>query len=180
MVRTADTFPRTAAAGVDVSAKVSLSFKGGDKMRRVLRQMNTGLNTAKGVSVGFLASERYPSTHGIRGTPRSPVLVAQNAFWQEFGNKYVPERPFFRTMIADKSPQWGESMAYLAKAHNYDARKILSNMGLGIQAQLRGSIREWSDPPNAHRTIDIKGFNNPLIDEGIMLRSVSYEVTTRL
>lgn len=149
-------------------------------MKRTLRRMNTGLNTAKGVSVGFLADARYPSTHGIRGTPRSPISVAQNALWQNFGTKRIPPRPFFTDMIENNSPRWGESMAYLARVHNYDAKKVLTNMGLGIKAQLVRSIVEWSDPPNAESTVAIKGFNKPLIDEGIMQNSVDFEVTTRL
>lgn len=170
----------TTAAGADVGAKVSLDFKGGDKMQRTLKRMQTGLGTAKGVSVGFLSDKVYPSTHGIRGTPRSPVNVAQVAFWQQFGTKRTPARPFFTTMIEEKSPGWGDSLAYLAKAHNYDGKKMMTNMGIGIQSQLVASIREWSDPPNAQATVDIKGFNNPLVDEGIMMNSVEYEVTNKL
>lgn len=171
-------FPAT-VAGAEVS-RVSLSFKGGDNMRRILRRMETGLGTAKGVTVGFLADKTYPSTHGIRGTPRASNKVAQVAFWNEFGTKRAPARPFFRSMIEENSPRWGESIAYLAKAHNYNARAIFTNMGLGIQAQLVRSIVEWSDPPNAATTVAIKGFNKPLIDEGIMQNSVDFEVTNRL
>lgn len=175
-----DTVAGTAAAGADMAAKVSLDFKGGEKLQRILKKMQTGLGTAKGVSVGFLSDKRYPSTHGVRGTARSPVSVAQNAFWEQFGTKNIPARPYFTTMIEEKSPGWGDSLAYLAKATNYDGKKMMTNMGIGIQAQLVASIREWSDPPNAQSTVDIKGFNNPLIDEGIMMNSVEYEVTNKL
>ena len=170
----------TGAAGAEVGEKVTLEFKGGDKLKRTLKRMNTGLGTAKGVSVGFLADKTYPATHGIRGTPRAPLKVAQVAFWNQWGTKRAPARPFFTTMIEECSPRWGESLAYLAKAHNYDAKKMMTNMGIGIQAQLVSSIVNWSDPPNAQRTVDIKGFNNPLIDEGIMQNSVEYEVTNKL
>lgn len=145
--------------------------------------MGTGLGTAKGVSIGFMADKVYPSTHGIRGTPRAAIPVAQAAFWDEFGTngKYPsPPRPFFRTMIEEKSPDWGDSVAYLCKAHNYDARKVLTNMGIGIQGQLVTSIRTWTDPPNAPATVAIKGFNNPLVDEGIMQNSVEYKVSNEL
>lgn len=170
----------TVAAGAEVGEKVTLDFKGGDKLKRTLKRMQTGLGTAKGVSVGFLSDKRYPSTHGIRGTPRAPVHVAQVAFWNQFGTKRSPARPFFTDMIEKCSPRWGESLAYLAKAHNYDGKKMMTNMGIGIQSQLVGSIRDWSDPPNAASTERIKGFNNPLIDEGIMQNSVEYEVTNKL
>lgn len=175
----------TAVAGVDVATKVSLDFKGGDKLARTLKKMNTGLNTAKGVTVGFLSDKRYPTSYSTRvdhriSPNRQPLPVAQVAFWQQFGNKRIPARPYFTTMIEENSPRWGDSLAYLAKVHNYDGKKMMTNMGIGIQAQLVRSIREWSTPPNAQLTVDIKGFNNPLIDEGIMMNSVDYEVTNKL
>lgn len=160
--------------------KVTLGFKGGEKLTRTLKRMQTGLGTAKGVSVGFLSDKTYPSTHGIRGTPRAALKVAQVAFWDQWGTKRSPARPFFTDMIEKCSPSWGDSLAYLAKAHHYDGKKMMTNMGIGIQSQLVSSIRDWSDPPNAQRTVDIKGFNNPLIDEGIMQNSVEYEVTNKL
>lgn len=161
-------------------AAVSLAFKGGERMKRILKRMDTGLGTAKGVSVGFLASATYPATHGIRGTKRAPIKVAQAAFWAQYGTKFAPARPFFTSMIEENSGRWGESMAHLARVHNYNAKLVLTNMGIGIQAQLVRSIVEWSEPPNAASTVAIKGFNKPLIDEGIMQNSVAYEVTTRL
>lgn len=163
-------------------------------MARILRRMNSNLANARAVSVGFLADARYPSHYKQRvehriSPKRSTTSVAQVAFWNEYGTHkrittpdgqrviHSPPRPFFRTMITEKSPTWGDSMAYLAKAHNYNAERILTNMGEGIKAQLQASIREWTDPPNAEFTVKVKGFNNPLTDEGIMQREVNYKVT---
>lgn len=165
--------------------RVSLTFKGGAKMDRVLKKMEKGLNGAQGVTVGFLADKQYPKAYGTRVehriTPeRTTTSVAQVAFWDEFGNKRIPARPYFRTMIEEKSPSWGDSMAYLARVHGYDGKKIMTNMGIGIQAQLVASIRNWTDPANSPVTVKIKGFNKPLVDEGILQNSVEYRVTARL
>lgn len=159
--------------------RVTLSFKGGDKYRRVIKAMKGRLDNARAVNVGFLATAEYPAVHGIRGTPRGVRYVAQAAFLNEFGTSRIPARPAFRTMIEQKSPKWGDSLAYLAKAHNYDAKAMLTSMGEGIKDQLRESITQWSEPPNAPRTVAIKGFNKPLKDEGIMEKSVSYEVVNK-
>lgn len=145
-------------------------------------KMAKGLSTANAVNVGFLATAKYPD-----GTS-----VAQNAIWQEFGTtratsgdadtkriEHVPPRPFFRTMIADKSPKWPESLAYVLKANHYDAARALASMGEGIKGQLVESIVNWSEPPNAPATIAAKGFNKPLIDQGVMQRAVAYEVVNR-
>lgn len=177
-----------------MSQTVTLDFQGGEKMARILRRMNSNLANARAVSVGFLADARYPHAYKNRvehrPSPfRSTTSVAQVAFWNEYGTHkrvtgpngqrivHTPPRPFFRTMIAENSPTWGDSMAYLARVHNYDAERILTNMGLGIQAQLQRSIVDWTEPPNAPYTVQVKGFNKPLVDEGIMQREVGYRVT---
>lgn len=173
---------------------VTLGFQGGEKMARVLARMNSNLANARSVSVGFLADARYPHAYRQRvdhriSPNRSTTSIAQVAFWNEYGTHkrvqtaagerivHVPPRPFFRTMIAEKSPEWGDSMAYLARAHDYNAERILDNMGQGIRAQLQDSIRQWQDPPNAPFTVSVKGFNKPLIDEGHMLNHVGYRVS---
>lgn len=174
-----------------MSRTVEMSFQGGEKVARVLRRMNSNLANARAVSVGFLADARYPHAYKNRvehriSPYRSTTQVAQVAFWDEYGTQrtnkrgevtVTPPRPFFRTMIAENSPTWGDSMAYLARTYNYNAERILEEMGRGIQAQLQNSIRQWTDPPNAPFTIAVKGFNKPLVDEGIMQREVGYRVT---
>lgn len=88
----------------------------------------------------------------------------------------IPSRPFFRQMLAEKSPAWGADMAEIMKLSDYDAKKTLSLMGERIVGQLKESITNMDEPPNAYSTARKKGFNNPLIDTGHMQSSVDYEV----
>lgn len=88
----------------------------------------------------------------------------------------IPSRPFFRNMIAEKSPAWGADMAAIMKISDYDAKKSLSLMGERIVGQLKESIANMSEPPNAASTIRDKGFDNPLIRSGHMQSSADYEV----
>lgn len=174
------------AAGVEVAAArkaVTLDFDRDPKFMRVLKQMEKRLNNAKSVNVGILADAQYPSTYSTRvehriSEKRTTTSVAQVAFWMEFGapRAHVPARPFMRTTITEHSPRWGESLAYLAKVYNYDAFKMLTSMGQGIQGQIRMTINGWEDPPNAALTVKIKGFDKPLTDEGIMKEKVNYLV----
>lgn len=75
----------------------------------------------------------------------------------------IPPRPFFRNMIAKESPGWPKLMAKLAKAYNYDAKKVLDLMGENIKDALVNSIRETTSPGNAKSTIAQKGFDKPLV-----------------
>jgi hypothetical protein len=88
----------------------------------------------------------------------------------------IPARPFFRNMIAQCSSEWGEKLGGLMTQKKYDAAKALALMGQAIEGQLRDSITEMVDPPNAKSTIAAKGFDKPLVNTGVMRQSVDSEV----
>lgn len=162
-----------------MAAKViTAQLQGGDALRKHLVTIARRLGAPGAVNVGFLEDATYPGVHGIRGTKRFAGPVAQVAFWNEFGTETTPPRPFIRDMVASKSPRWGLGLGIALRATNYDAHKSLRIMGEGIQGQMVQSIRNFRDPPNSPRTIAIKGFDKPLVDEGIMERSVDYQVIT--
>ncbi|EOS9812385.1 hypothetical protein ACNKWM_004835 [Salmonella enterica subsp. diarizonae serovar 16:z10:e,n,x,z15] len=88
----------------------------------------------------------------------------------------IPSRPFFRKMIEHKSPEWGEKMATLLRTNDFDMEIALHKLGEHIQGELQMFIRDWKKPPNAASTVRKKGFNNPLMENGDMMRSVDYSV----
>lgn len=88
----------------------------------------------------------------------------------------IPARPFFRTMLGAHAKEWGAQAGKVLKGANFDAKVALERMGTVIQGELQDSIRAMKTPPNAASTAREKGFNNPLIDTGVMLRSVNFEV----
>lgn len=88
----------------------------------------------------------------------------------------IPPRPFFRTMVREKSPAWPEQLAGYVKVYDFDVVKSLSAMGELIRGQLVASIKALVSPPNAVSTIAKKGFDKPLIDSGHMWQSVDKEV----
>ena len=90
----------------------------------------------------------------------------------------IPPRPFFRNMIAAKAREWPAAIAKQLKAQDYDAIRTLDIVGEAIGGQLQASIKALTSPPLAASTIAKKGFDKPLIDHAVMLRSVGHEVTT--
>lgn len=148
------------------------------------------------VRVGFLESETYPggvyhfSKAALKGMSKETRQfaaflegkkkfagpVAQVAFWNEYGTKRTPARPFMRYTIASKSPRWGRALGQALRDNHYDARAALGQMGEGIQGQIRQSITDWSAPPNSKITRELKGSGKPLIDSGVMRRAVDYQV----
>lgn len=117
------------------------------------------------VRVGVLENATYPD-----GTP-----VAMVAFWNEYGTKTSPVRAFFRTTVSDQKKNWVLSVQNLMKMHD-DPKKVMGLIGEHMRGQIVQSINTWTDPPNAPYTVRMKGFNKPLVDQGIMMRSISFEV----
>ena len=131
----------------------------GPGLRKRLSEIARGLDKAAKVRIGFLENATYPD-----GKP-----VAMIAAIQEFGApaRNIPPRPFFRQMIAAKSPEWPQAIADLAVSTDYDAAAMLGQTGEAIAGQLRESIVNLTEPPLAPATVARKGSEKPLIDSGI-------------
>ncbi len=141
-------------------------LSGGDKLESYLLELGKKLSSSKAVDVGFFDGATYPDGTSV------PAV----AFWNEFGTINAPARPFFRTMIATKSGGWPEMISKALQHSEFNSQKALGLVGLAIEDELRQSITEWQDPPNAPATIKYKGFNKPLTHTGHMKDSVSSEV----
>lgn len=145
------------------------SFSGGEKLDRALAEMARQVNKPASLKVGFLAGSTYPSGLSV------PLVAALN----EFGTSRQPARPFFRNMIAQRSPAWPAAVAANLKANNYDAERSLDDVGEAIKGQLQQAIRDFNGVPLAPATIARKGFDKQLIDQAVMLNAVDFEVTTK-
>jgi hypothetical protein len=139
------------------------------KTGQKLDAISAALSKAKTVKVGFLEKAKYPD-----GTS-----VALIAALQDFGAPSVgiPPRPFFRNMVAAKNGEWPEAVRTLLKDNNYAAGTVLRLMGEGIAGQLRQSIVDTNDPPLKPATIARKGSSKPLVDTGVLINSIDFEVS---
>lgn len=143
-------------------------FSGGEALEKKLAELAERLGESKTLRVGFLEGATYPDGESV------PMVAAANEFGDPAMNR--PPRPFFRNMIADKSPKWGDDIGKIAVATNYDTSTLLPLMGERIKDQLQGSIREFYDPPLSPYTIKKKGNDKPLIETSHMLNSVDYDI----
>lgn len=117
------------------------------------------------VRVGVLENATYPD-----GTP-----VAMVAFWNEYGTRTSPVRAFFRTTVSEQKKNWVLSVQNLMKMHD-DPKRVMGLIGVHMQEQIVQSINTWSDPPNSAYTIAKKGSSKPLIETGVLMRSIKSEV----
>jgi hypothetical protein len=125
-----------------------VKISGGDKLEKALAAIAEKVSKASAVDVGFLEGATYPDGTSV------PMVAAI----QEFGapKAGIPPRPFFRSMIADKSPEWPAAVAGLLKANDYDGAKTLGQTGEAIKGQLQQAIIDTSDPPLSPVTLMLR------------------------
>lgn len=125
-----------------------VALKGGDKLTARLAEISKKLAKGGTLKVGFLSGGTYPDGTSV------PLVAAI----QEFGapRAGIPPRPYFRGMIADKSPTWGDALAGLLKENDYDSTLALGLMGEGIAGQLRDSIIATDAPPLSPVTLMLR------------------------
>ena len=145
-----------------------VAIKGGSALEKRLNELAAKVTKPANLSVGFLQNSTYPDGTSV------PMVAAI----QEFGApaRKIPPRPFFRNMIADKSPGWGDAIANLLKANDYDATRTMQQTGVGIKGQLQQSIVDTNAPALSPATVARKGSEKPLVDTGHMLNSVDFKV----
>ncbi|MEE9659117.1 hypothetical protein [Enterobacter cloacae complex sp. CARB60] len=144
------------------------TFSGGAALEAKLAELAEKLGDGKTLRVGFLEGATYPDGQSV------PMVAAANEYGDPAMNR--PPRPFFRNMIAEKSPEWPQDIAKIAEATGYDAEAMLGLMGEHIKVQLQGSIRDLMEPALSPVTIAKKGFSKPLIETSHMLNSVDYDI----
>lgn len=150
----------------------SKSFTGGEALEKRLAEMAANLEKGAAVRVGWPGpSDPGESADGEDkkgATEPNGALTAAVAFMQEFGapRAGIPPRPFFRTMIADKSPTWGDRVAAGLKASDFDSEKALGLVGLSIAEDLQESIRDLDEPPLSAVTLMLRSLY-PVRSEGV-------------
>ncbi len=100
-----------------------------------LKNLSKSLGEAsnKQMQVGWFSSANYKA-----GLP-----VAQVAFWQEYGTKTVPPRPFFRPAIDDNQSKWGALVESGFKAvieGGATVDNVFNGLGLTVQADIKNAI----------------------------------------
>lgn len=138
----------------------------------------------KTLSVGFFSSAVYED-----GTP-----VAAAAVKNEFGSPedHVPPRPFMRPTASKKKQEWSDKMGRLSAAAvrgRLTVQQVFDQLGGIAAGDVARTITEVVSPKLADLTIanrmnryasnnaHVGSLTKPLIDTGLMLDSVTHEVS---
>jgi hypothetical protein len=112
------------------------------------------------------------------------VNVQVISIWNEYGTIYIPSRPFFRTATQTRKAQreieeYIEKQIQLILELKKTGKQVMDSIGLYVVGRIQLSIKKGKWQRNAESTIARKGKNNPLIDTGTMISSVSYEIRSK-
>ena len=135
-------------------------------MAKALAEIAANLGDPATLRVGFLEGATAPNGDSI------PLRAALN----EFGHGNVPPRPFFRTIVKNKSGEWADGIAHQLKITKYNTALTMARTGNAIAGQLQESILDLWSPGLSPKTIAKKGFDKPLIEAGDMINAVAWEL----
>jgi hypothetical protein len=153
-----------------LSTKVTLTCntKEWEKMKRRLERAN------KDVEVGWW-NTMHPS-----GVP-----VASIVQWQEegfyngpdsaFPGAYTPPRAFVRNNFMDSIPNLVENYSTkfnMVMQGTLTKSSLYNSMKKDLEDLLKKTMLDFSDPANSRTTVEIKGFNDPLIETGTTYDSI--------
>lgn len=125
------------------------------------------------IKVGILSGtgEHPNAEHG--------QTIAEIGWWNEFGTRQIPERPFLRTGLREKVPKYRMIL-------NTGMRKILIGqmksdqllgiLGVAAVADVQAKIIMVSTPPNAPMTVEKKGSSSPLQDTGALKQHINWAI----
>lgn len=126
--------------------------------------------------VGWLESNTY----------KDGTQVAYVALIQEMGSPQngIPPRPFFRSTIAEKDKTWKAQFKSGCKAiiaGNETSRTVMEKVVMGATGDIKRKISQIKTPALSVATIrarEAKGNTSkkPLIDTGLMLQTLTYDV----
>ncbi len=153
---------------------VRIKQKNPGALEKILDRYKGGVEIAVGLPKGAESSGlRYPD-----GTELLDV-----AYWNEFGTKRIPERPFIRAGVRANLDELQELAAELIKKLNkgkVDLDKAAEILGLKAAAGVKQYIVDLREPPNAPYTIrKKKGVDNPLVNTSLLNQSITHEVRTK-
>lgn len=147
------------------------------KMKELIKKIDAPKTT---LSVGWLKGFHYDNEEN--------TAVAQVAMQNEYGvpAKHIPPRPFMRPTSAEHLKEWQKLFAQFIKKQPIS--DVFEKLGLVVSGQIKAKIASIWEPPLSPVTVQMRmqryrsknppqqGIYKPLVDTGVMLASVSYEI----
>lgn len=144
-------------------------------IKRLINSFMSPPDIAVGFPIGKATSTQYPN-----GTPVVDVAVYNNyGTFNEDGSVHIPPRPFLDIggmRAVEDTKVMRKNLFRKVRDGQLDMDKAADMIGARAAAVMKNTIRDFDDPPNAPSTIAKKKTDNPLVDTGLMMQSVTWDV----
>ena len=121
----------------------------------------------------------------VYGSDNENLPMAQVAQWQEEGvaSKNIPPRPFMRVGFKAALSKGANDASFkrivTSVANGQDVFKALHKEGDSFRQTLRQVMIDWDTPRNAPTTVELKGFDDPLIETSELISNITSKTTKR-
>jgi len=121
----------------------------------------------------------------VYGSDNENLPMAQVAQWLEEGvaSKNIPPRPFmrigFKAALSKGANDASFKRIVTAVANGQDVFKALHKEGDSFRQTLRQVMIDWDTPRNAPTTVELKGFDDPLIETSELISNITSKTTKR-
>lgn len=168
------------------------------KLPRNLRSFNVFLSKVKkkytgmGVEVGVVKNARGVIKRGSKKGQPKKITIAEEAFYNCMGvpELNIPPRDYQTRTVNANMDKWRR---YARKAlKTQSSENVVKALGISAKDETKATIANFGAPANAPITvhggwmrnrvtgkpvyIEGKGKNQPLVDNGDLLRSITYQV----
>ena len=138
----------------------------------------------------FIKAEMFEDQVGwqadaVYGSDNENLPMAQVAQWLEEGvaSKNIPPRPFMRVGFKAALSKGANDASFkrivTAVANGQDVFKALHKEGDSFRQTLRQVMIDWDTPRNAPTTVELKGFDDPLIETSELISNITSKTTKR-
>lgn len=153
----------------------SVRHKDPDVVEDAIENFKDRVDIVIGFPMGKASSIQYPD-----GTPLIDVAVYNNyGTFNEDGSVHIPARPFMDIGGFKASVQLKPLIKKLIRAvreGKIPFEQAANILGAKAAAIMKNTIRDLKEPPNAPYTIRKKKSDNPLVDTGLLMQSVTWEL----
>lgn len=149
-----------------ISIKINLKK---NKIEKTLNTLSNRLSKPRPkVLVGLWATITYPDGES----------VSDVAYWNAWGTKNIPARNFFHASLSPIKKlveALGPNILQAAR-RGKDEHHYYVKLGMSSVVAMRNTILMTNWPPNSTATIRAKGSSKPLVDTGLLLASIQFQL----
>lgn len=113
--------------------------------------------------------------HAQAGSYKKGITVAEVAAANNFGTDKIPARPFLKEGVERAKTNMIKTAEESMKKGR-TPRQIIDQLGALAVRGVQEQIDATTTPPNAPYTVKKKGSSHPLIDTGLLKKSITYQL----